>query len=295
MMDRWMDNWMDRWLNGQMAGRLNRQIIVDRWMDGCLHGKRIINGLVNWWYMRGEGEGEGEGEWEGEKEYLCENSTPVLLRHRPLKNNAFLFIRMIYNFVIFIVPRYQSWVLSLYTCEHGGVWKRNLCSPLTGICDVETSASGGVIRLKLQAYYVSTAGQLCRHLIARESSEDCDVRNPIIFDGKEVKLRFHIEIIEDEVNPAPRLRYNQPHTVHVVAILLRIVWREDDPRGCREVEETWNCGHMGIFSDSSAQPQSTVIWTHLQRTWDACPTSRDSQYSYSEHCVLETRCSPSQL
>ena len=81
-----------------------------------------------------------------------------------------------------------------------------------------------MIGLKLQAYYVSTAGQLCRHLIAREGSEDCDVRNPIIFDSKEVKLRLHIEIIEDEVDPAPRLRYDQPHTIHVVAIFFRIVW-----------------------------------------------------------------------
>lgn len=119
-----------------------------------------------------------------------------------------------------------------------GVWKEYLCVSLTGVCDVEPSARGRVIGLKLQAYYVSTAGQLCRHLIARESPEDCDVRNPIIFDRKEVKLRLHIEIIEDEVNPAPGLRYNQPHTIHVVAIFLRIVWRQDDPRGRREVEET---------------------------------------------------------
>lgn len=102
--------------------------------------------------------------------------------------------------------------------------KRYLCGPLTGVCDVEPSASCGVIRLKLQAYYVSTAGQLRRHLIARESSKDRDVRNSIIFDSKEVKLRLHVKIIEDEVNSAPGLRYNQPDTVHVVAIFLRIVW-----------------------------------------------------------------------
>lgn len=99
-----------------------------------------------------------------------------------------------------------------------------LVCPLTGVCDVEPSARCGVIGLKLQAYYVSTAGQLCRHLIAREGSEDRDVRNSIIFDSQEVKLRLHIKIIEDEVNSASRLRYDQPDTVHVVAVFLGVVW-----------------------------------------------------------------------
>lgn len=99
-----------------------------------------------------------------------------------------------------------------------------LVCPLTGVRDVEPSARCGVIGLKLQADYVSTAGQLRGHLIAREGSEDRDVRNSIIFDSQEVELRLHIKVIEDEVDPASRLRYDQPDTVHVVAVFLGVVW-----------------------------------------------------------------------
>lgn len=99
-----------------------------------------------------------------------------------------------------------------------------LACPLTGVRDVEPSARCGVIGLKLQADDVSTAGQLRGHLIAREGSKDRDVRNSVIFDSQEVELRLHIKVIEDEVNPASRLRYDQPDTVHVVAVFLGVVW-----------------------------------------------------------------------
>lgn len=69
-----------------------------------------------------------------------------------------------------------------------------------------------------------TAGQLGGHLIARESTQHGYIRNPVIFDCKEVKLRLHIEVIKDEVNSAARLRDDQPDAVHVVTILLWIIW-----------------------------------------------------------------------
>lgn len=40
------------------------------------------------------------------------------------------------------------------------------------------------------------------------------------------------------MNAAPRFRDYQPHTVQVVPILVRVVWRKYGPRRSREVEET---------------------------------------------------------
>lgn len=42
---------------------------------------------------------------------------------------------------------------------------------LTGVGDVEAPAGGGVVRLELQADDVPAAGQLGRHLVARECAQ----------------------------------------------------------------------------------------------------------------------------
>ena len=94
---------------------------------------------------------------------------------------------------------------------------------LTGVGDVEAPAGGGVVRLELQADDVPTAGQLGRHLVARECAQHGYVLNPVIFDRKEVKLRLHVKVIKDEVNSAARLRDDQPDTVHVVTVLFRVI------------------------------------------------------------------------
>lgn len=70
-------------------------------------------------------------------------------------------------------------------------------SALTGVGDVEASASGGMIWLELQADDVPSAGELGGHLIARKGAQHRYIWNPVILDRKEVKLRFHIEVIKD--------------------------------------------------------------------------------------------------
>lgn len=101
---------------------------------------------------------------------------------------------------------------------------------LTGVSDVEPSASRGVIRLKFQADHVPAAGQLGGHIIAGKCPEDSDVRNAVILDGEEVELWLHVEVVKDEVNPGSRLGEDQPHAVHVVPILLGVIGGQDDPR-----------------------------------------------------------------
>lgn len=85
-----------------------------------------------------------------------------------------------------------------------------------------------MVGLELQADHVPAAGQLGGHLVAREGPEDGHVRAAVVLDGEEVELRLHVEVIEDEVDPAPRLRDDQPHAVHVVPVLLGVVRGQDD-------------------------------------------------------------------
>lgn len=97
-----------------------------------------------------------------------------------------------------------------------------------------------MVGLELQADDVPAAGQLGGHLVARERAEDGDVRSPVVLDGEEVELGLHVEVVEDEVDPAPGLRDDQPDAVHVVAVLLGVVGGQDNPRGRGEVEEARN-------------------------------------------------------
>lgn len=61
-----------------------------------------------------------------------------------------------------------------------------------------------------------------------------------ILDGEEVKLFLHAQVIEGQIDSALRVGYDQPHTVHIVAVLLGVVGRQQHPRWSGEVEETRN-------------------------------------------------------
>lgn len=61
-----------------------------------------------------------------------------------------------------------------------------------------------------------------------------------IFDGEEIKLFLHAEVVEGQIDSALRVGDDQPHTVHVVAILLGVVGRQQHPGWRGEVEEAGN-------------------------------------------------------
>lgn len=46
-----------------------------------------------------------------------------------------------------------------------------------------------------------------------------------IFDGEEVKLLLHAEVVEGQIDSALRVGDDEPHTVHIVSVLLRVVGR----------------------------------------------------------------------
>lgn len=127
---------------------------------------------------------------------------------------------------------------------------------LTGVSDVEAPAGRGVVGLELQADYVPAAGQLGGDLVTREGAQDGDIRNAVIFDRKEIKLRFHVEIVKDEVNSASWFRNDQPDTVHVVAVLLGVIGRENNSGRRGEVEEAGNCEDTDTCSYHFAHGQT---------------------------------------
>ncbi len=47
---------------------------------------------------------------------------------------------------------------------------------------------------------------------------------PAVFNRHEVKLFLHAQVVEGQVDAALGFGDDQPHTVHVVSVLLRIVW-----------------------------------------------------------------------
>lgn len=46
-----------------------------------------------------------------------------------------------------------------------------------------------------------------------------------ILDGEEVKLLLHAEVVEGQIDSALRVGDDEPHTVHIVSVLLRVVGR----------------------------------------------------------------------
>lgn len=64
---------------------------------------------------------------------------------------------------------------------------------------------------------------------------------PSVLDGKEVELLLHAEVVEGKIDAALGVGDDQPHAVHVVAVLLGIVRGQQHPGRSGEVEETGNC------------------------------------------------------
>lgn len=58
-----------------------------------------------------------------------------------------------------------------------------------------------------------------------------------VFHHQPVELRLQVKVGEEQVDAAAWFGDNQPDAVQVVAVLLRVVWREDRPRRSREVKE----------------------------------------------------------
>lgn len=59
-----------------------------------------------------------------------------------------------------------------------------------------------------------------------------------ILDGEEIKLFLHAEVIEGQIDSALRVGDDQPHAVHVVTVLLRVVGRQQHTGWSGKVEET---------------------------------------------------------
>lgn len=62
-----------------------------------------------------------------------------------------------------------------------------------------------------------------------------------ILDREEIKLFLHAEVVESQIDAALGVGDNQPHAVHVVAVLLGVVGRQQHPGWSGEVEEARNC------------------------------------------------------
>lgn len=61
-----------------------------------------------------------------------------------------------------------------------------------------------------------------------------------ILDREEIKLFLHAEVVEGQIDSALRVGDDQPHTVHIITVLLRVVWRQEHARWSGKVEETGN-------------------------------------------------------
>lgn len=87
---------------------------------------------------------------------------------------------------------------------------------------------------------MATAGDGGGELISREGTKDRGLSSGSIFNNQEVELRLHVYVIEGQVDAALRPGQDKPDTVEMVAVVFRVVGRQDDPRGTGEVEETGN-------------------------------------------------------
>lgn len=61
-----------------------------------------------------------------------------------------------------------------------------------------------------------------------------------VLDREEVKLFLHAEVVEGQIDSTLWVGDDQPYTVHIVAVLLRVVRRQQHPRWSGKVEETGN-------------------------------------------------------
>lgn len=106
---------------------------------------------------------------------------------------------------------------------------------LTAIGDVEAPAGHGVIGLELQLQDVGVAGEVWRHLGARETTQQLAVPH-----RQEVVRWLQVEVVEGQLNAASRLGDDQPDAVQIVAVAFWVIRGQDSPRGGREVGQTWD-------------------------------------------------------
>ncbi len=127
-----------------------------------------------------------------------------------------------------------------FTSKNNTQYSINIAFTCVG--DVKPLSRVWVVRLELQAHYMPITGDLRRYILPRECSKSGGLWHPIVFHNKIVKLGLQLKIAENEMDPIARLRYNEPHTVHVVSVFLWVVWREDDAWRSGEIEEAGDCG-----------------------------------------------------
>lgn len=103
-----------------------------------------------------------------------------------------------------------------------------------------------MVSLELETGHVATACDGGGELVSREGAQDRGLSRGPILDDQEVKLRLHIDVIESQVDAALGPGQDEPDAVEVVAIVLWVVGRQDDPRGAGEVEEAGNCKRRAV-------------------------------------------------
>ena len=74
---------------------------------------------------------------------------------------------------------------------------------------------------------MSITGNLRWDVFTGECPKGGGLCQPVIFDDQVVKLWLQLKVAEEQVDPAARLRDDEPHTVHVVAILFWVVRGKD--------------------------------------------------------------------
>lgn len=107
---------------------------------------------------------------------------------------------------------------------------------LTAVGDVEAPAGHGVVSLELQLQGVGGAGEVRRHLGTSEATQKLAVPY-----HQKVVGRLEVEVVEGQLDAAPRLGDDQPHAVQIVAVALGVIRGQNGPRGGREVGQTRDC------------------------------------------------------
>lgn len=92
-----------------------------------------------------------------------------------------------------------------------------------------------MVGLELQPQRVGVGGEVGGALSAREPADDQGVVGLAVLHRQRVVRRLQVEVVEGQVDAGARLRLDEPHAVHVVAVALGVVGREDGAGGGCEV------------------------------------------------------------
>lgn len=115
-----------------------------------------------------------------------------------------------------------------------------------------------MVRLELQPQRVGVGGEVRGALGAGEPADDQGVVGLAVLHRQRVVRRLQVEVVEGQVDAGARLRLDEPHAVHVVAVAFRVIRREDGAGGSREV------GHAGDWKRGSRK-RKTRGWRKSQR------------------------------